>query len=210
MNEINNNTIKTHVPDRGISEILMRNLDRYDDASYLALMGMPNNPEDAPRNYNEKIENRFEGLKSMRAIQYHIISGNTLGTINTNAINVWNKKYKDADSKKENPFEEEDNDFNELSAILLFLSECEEVIDKSIETPSPDDDFIWKKQHHTGEIRKELTQNFKKMHKDLVDSYKSIWKILLKNKIVTLGNEEDKDVTEEEKEKEVRRRILQA
>lgn len=210
MNDDNNNTIKTHVPDRGISEITLRNLERYDDAALLAKTGMPSDPNFAPRNYNEKTLNRFEGLNLMISLQQHIISTNNMATVEKNCYNTWNRKYKLEEKKRDNLFGDEDNDINELKAILLFLNTCEQKIEISRRTKTQKDDFYLEKEDSFGKKTIELTDHFFKMNNELIDSYRSIYTILLDHKIVTLGNEEDKDVTEDEKEKEVRRRILQA
>jgi len=210
MNEEVNSTIKNHVPDKGISDITLRNLERYDEAELLARTGVPSDPAFTPRNYNEKVENRFEGLKLMYANQQHIISGHNMATIEKNCYNSWQRKYKEEEERLEHPFEDEDNDINELKAILDFLDECEQKVEQSIITQRFEDDFVIEKEHWDGSKRKELSKHFFNMFKELVDSYRAIYGVLIDNKIVTLGMGEDADKTEEEKEEELKRRILNA
>lgn len=210
MSEDIGSVIKTHVPDKGISEITLRNLNRYDDADFLARTGMPNDPTHSPRNHNEKVSNRFEGLKLMIACQQHLISGNNMATVEKNCINAWKRKFKEEEDRKKNLFEVEINDVNELKAILTFLDECEQKIEVARKTSSLEDDFVWDKEHHDGEMAKELTPNFFAMFKELIESYTAIYGILLKNKIVTLGEGDDADKTEKEKEQELINRVLNA
>lgn len=210
MSEELNSTIKTHVPDKGIAEITLRNIERYDEADILARTGIPIDPQFRPRNYNEIVENRFQGLKLMIAYQQHIISGHIMGLIEKNCQRAWIRKYKTEEEKKANPLEDEDNDINELKAILHFLDKCESQIEKSIITRDPKDDFVIEKEHYDGTKRKELSKHFRIMFSELVESYRAIQGILVDNKIVTLGQTEDEDRTEEEREEELRRRIIEA
>lgn len=209
MTEDSGGTIKMHVPDKGISEITMKNLQRYDDAAYLARTGIPIDPEFMPRNYNEKTKNRFEGLRLMLSCQQHIISGNNMATIEKNCFNTWKRKNKNEDIQKSNQFEDEDNDIKELKAILYFLNDCEEKIEKSIQTKSYNDDFYWEKEIHDGTIRVQLSPRFFEMHGLFIESYSAIFGILIDHKIVTFGQGDDADRTEEEKEQELRKRMLQ-
>lgn len=203
------NVIKTHVPDKGISEITLRNLERYDEASLLARTGFPKDPSQMPRSYNEQIENRFMGLDLMLKIQQHIITGNIMAHVEKNCFNSWKRRTRNEEEGKFEPFENEDNDINELKAILDFLDECEQKIETARKTKSRDDDFVWIKEKN-GEELKELTPNFYNMFRELVESYRSIYSILLNNKIVTLGEVDNMDKTEEEKEEELMRRITEA
>ena len=205
--EDNGGTIKTHIPDKALSEITSDNLRRYDSAALLARTGLPTDPNFMPRNYNERVENRFEGLRLMIAFQQHIISGNNMATVEKNCHNAYVRRYKTEDDIKAHPFDKEENDIGEFKAILEFLDECEFKIEKSIQTKSLDDDFVIDATLWDGSKRKELTKNFFAMYKELIDSYREIYTILLDNKIVTLGLGENADNTQEEIEEELKRRI---
>lgn len=210
MSEDDNSIIKTHVPDRGISEITLDNLRSYDDAAILARTGVPKDINFMPRDNNEKVENRLEGLKLMIAYQQHIISGNNMATVETNCYNTWCKKYREDSDRKDHIFEKEENDINEFKEILEFLDDCEQRIEVARRTKKLDDDFVWDKQVHTGEKIKELSPNFFEMFKYLIESYRSIYRILQNNKIVTLGVNSDEEATDKEIEEEQHRRIVES
>jgi hypothetical protein len=203
-------SIKNHVPDKGISEITLDNLRLYDDAARMAKTGIPKDPSLKPRNHNEMVENRFEGLVDMIALQAHIISGHNMATVEKNCLSKWNKQHKEDKDKINNKFEEEDNDINTLKDILVILQGFEEDIEKSVNTPTHKDDFVIIKIDGEGNKRKQLTQKFYTVHNQLISLYRDIYGILQENKIVTLGVSQDIDKTEQEKEEELKRRILQS
>ena len=72
-----------------------------------------------------------------------------------------------------------------------------------------DDDFLVQKQTQDGEVF-ELTKNFYDMVEDLEGSYEQIYLLMLTNKIVSAGIEEDEEMTYKEKEKEAIRRVVEA
>lgn len=209
MQDDTNTTIKTHVPDKELSELTRRNIEMYENAVKLALSGVPKEGN-YPRTYNEEVENRFEGLKLMIRVQQQILNTKDFATIKKNCENNWKRKYKTESGREENPFEDEDNDANELEAISYFLDECEEKIENSILTESLEDDFIKETDMWDGTKRKQLTSNFKNMFKELKNSFEIIYQALIDHKIVTLGATEDADKSEKEKEEEFVRRVLNA
>jgi hypothetical protein len=182
----------------------------HDMAMDLARRGIPQGPLEKPLTFNERVLQRFKGLNEMISIQQSIISNNK-AIVKVNCIEKWKKKYKEEEEQKNNPFDEEDNDYNELLAILSFLDGCEQKIITSRKSNTFKDDFIWEKQSNNdaGKVF-ELSPNFFTMLKDLEDSYEGIHSILIYNKIVSSGLSTNEDVSETEKEAELVRRILNA
>lgn len=198
-------------PDKGLSvEITLKNMVAHDMAMDLARRGIPQGPLEKPLTFNERVLQRFKGLNEMISIQQSIISNNK-AIVKVNCIEKWKKKYKEEEEQKNNPFDEEDNDYNELLAILSFLDSCEQKIITSRKSNTFKDDFIWEKQSNNdaGKVF-ELSPNFFTMLKDLEDSYEGIHSILIYNKIVSSGLSTNEDVSETEKEAELVRRILNA
>ena len=56
----------------------------------------------------------------------------------------------------------------------------------------------------------ELTKNFYEMLEDLEASYEQIYLLMLTNKIVSAGIEDDEEMTYKEKEEEAIRRVVEA
>jgi hypothetical protein len=133
-----------------------------------------------------------------------------MATVEKNCRNTWEKRYKKEEERKENPYDNEENDANILKDILVILGELEERIEKSVITPNYNDDFVWNRTDGEGNLRKVLSPNFYEVQRVLVKLYIDIYSILINNKIVTLGISEDIDKSEREKELEAMRRITSA
>ena len=56
----------------------------------------------------------------------------------------------------------------------------------------------------------QLTQNFYEMVEELESSYEQIYLLMLTNKIVSAGIEEDEELTYKQKEEEAVRRVVEA
>jgi hypothetical protein len=208
MDNPNNGELKVFNPDKQISEqITLKNLVMHDVAMKLARTGIPELPSEKPLTFNERIQLRFKGINEVIASQQCLIV-NARAIVRFNNYHNWEKQYKTAEEQLANPFNDEDNDYNELMAILSFLNECEQRIIKARKTKKFEDDFIWEKEDHEGEIIFELTPNFFEMLKELEDAYESIYNIMQKNKIVSSGASFDEELTEKELEEEVLRRIV--
>ena len=126
-----------------------------------------------------------------------------------NSRNKWGKSKSD-DNKKEKPFEDEDNDYNELNGILVFLDHCEQKIIKARQTRKFSDDFVVERQDDSGNTVLELTENFFSMIKELEVSYEVSYGIMLMNKIVSSGITFDEELEDKQKEEEARRRIVES
>jgi len=205
------NKLKVFNTDKLISEnIVFTHIKRYDDATYLARTGIPKNPEDMPKDQNQTVENRIIGLKLMIANQLQIIEGHVLAIVKKNCLNAWMKKNKTDEERKKNPFEEEENDYNEAKAISKLLHECEEEIEFARKTKTKKDDYIWDRMDQEGNIAKEITSNFHKMLTKLIEIYEGIEEILIDHKIVNLGNSEDEEVTFKQQEETFLERFTEA
>jgi len=207
---VDNESVNVWNPDKQLSEqITLKNIVSHDIAMRLARTGVPEIPSEKPLSFNDRIALRLKGLNEMIPAQQSIIT-NTRAIIKTNDRADWRKKYKTDKEKEANLFEEEDNDYNELSAILMFLDDCEQRITKARISKTFADDFMWEKDDGNGEITFELSPHFYKMMKELEDSYEAIYCILIKHKIVSSGVSTDEEATDKEIEEEQHRRIVES
>ena len=200
--------IKVFNPNKEISkEITLEILTRHRDAFKQARTGeLPNatveDLKDNTRKMNQAralnliIGAQREMITISRPIIYHI------------SLMKWKKKFKEEAEQKEHPFEKWDCDYNKLVEWLKFLRFCENAILEAEKTASLEDDFlIIKTNGETGEKFYELTGNFYDMTDDLESSYEQIYLLMLVNKIVSAGIEEDEEKTYKEKEKEAIERL---
>ena len=197
-------------PDKQLSEqVTLKNIVAHDMAMDLARRGIPSIPSEKPLSYNDRISLRFKGLNDMIPAQQSIITNNR-AIIKANSLDKWSKSNKSSEEKLKNKFEENDNDYNEIVAISLFLDDCEQKIIKARISKTFADDYVWEKDDGVGEITFELTPHFFKMMKELESSYESIYSILINNKIVSSGVTHDEEVTDKEIEEEQHRRIVES
>ena len=197
-------------PDKQLSEqITLKNIVAHDASMKLARTGVPELPSEKPLGFNQRITLRFKGLNEVISSQQCMII-NINPIVEHNSKNEWGKKNKSDELKGENKFEKDDNDYNELIAILHFLDDCEQQIIKARQTRMPDDDFIKESQKDNGDVVFELTKNFFKMMKELELSYKEIYGIMLRNKIVSSGFAVDEEMDDKTKEEEAMRRIVES
>jgi len=204
-----NGDIKIFNPDKEISkeitlEILTRHRDALKQARTGELVGIP----------IEKIKDNDRKLNQVRALNLIIAAQREMITIARpivyfRSLQKWKKRNKKDDDKKENPFEEDKNDYNNLISWLNFIRNCEKAILTAERTKRKDDDFMIVKQTNDGEVN-ELTNNFYEMLEDLEASYEQIYLLLLTNKIVSAGIEEDEELTYKQKEEEAIRRVVEA
>lgn len=202
--------LRVYNPDRQISEqITLKTIVLHDAAMRLSRTGVPELPSEKPLNFNQRIQLRFKGLNEIISSQQGLVTI-ARPIVKFSSEQGWNKKYKIDEEKKENPFEEMDNEYNELRAILRFLNDCEKEIITARKTKKFDDDFVWEKQDNMGEIVLELSPNFFKMLKELEDSYEAIYDIMLKNKIVSSGISIDEELSYEELIAEASKRVIES
>jgi len=201
--------IKVFNPNKEISteitlEILIRHRDALKQARTGEIVGVP----------MDKISDNNRKSNQVRALNLIISAQREMVTISRPIIffrstQKWKKKYKEEKEQQENPFEKDDNDYNKLLEWLRFLRECEDAILGAEKTKTVKDDFMITRQKTEGDFN-ELTRNFYEMVEDLEASYEQIYLLMLTNKIVSAGIEEDEEMTYKEKEQEAIRRVVEA
>lgn len=201
--------LKVFNPNKEISreiilEVLIRHRDALKQARTGEIVGIP----------MDKIEDNQRKINQVRGLNLIISAQREMITISRpiiffKSMQKWKKDYKTKKKEEIPPFEKEDNDYNQLMYWLDFLKDCEDAIIKAERTKRLDDDFLWVKQTNDGDIN-ELTTNFYEMVDDLESSYEQIYLLMLTNKIVSAGIEEDEEMTYKEKEKEAIRRVVEA
>lgn len=162
----------------------------------------------------EQVSDNARRLHQVRALKLIISAQREMITISRPIIFFRaNKEHeKDMRSKKEEEkikFEEHENDYNELLRWLEFLKSCEQAIQEADIKRNKELDFLRIRNTHEGDIY-ELTANFHEMVDDLESSYEKIYLLMLQNKIVSAGVEEDEELSYKEKEAEAIRRIVEA
>jgi hypothetical protein len=201
--------VKTFNPAKEISkeitlEILIRHRDALKQARTGELVGVS----------VEKIDDNSRKLNQVKALNLIVSAQREMITISRpivwfRATQKWKKKYNDDEKQLENPFEKEDNDYNKILDWLYFLRECENAILNAERTKNKDDDFMIIREKSEGDVN-ELTSNFYDMVDDLESSYEQIYLLMLTNKIVSAGIEEDEEMSYKEKEQEAIRRVVEA
>jgi len=202
--------LKVFNPSKEISkeitlEILIRHRDALKQARTGELVGIR----------IDELKDNDRRLNQVRALNLIISSQREMITASRPIIffrstKKWEKQYKNDKDRKEHPFEKETNDYNKMLEWLDFLKECESSIIEADKSKRIDDDFITKRVNNLGEEIYELTDNFREMLDDLEESYEQIYLLMLINKIVSAGIEEDEEQTYKEKEDEAIRRVTEA
>lgn len=201
--------IKVFNPNKEISrEITLEVLIRHRDAFKQARTG------EIPGIQMNSIEDNVRKVNQVRALNLILSAQKEMITISRPIIRhtsfkKWERKYKNDDERAENPFDKDDNDYNKLIFWLEFLNECQQAILNAEKSKTKDDDFMITRQQTDGDFN-ELTSNFYDMLADLESSYEEIYTLMLINKIVSAGMEEDEEMTYKEKEQEAIRRVVEA
>lgn len=206
----NTGEIQVYNPDKQISEqVTLKNIVAHDIAMRLARTGVPDLPSEKPLTPNQRMKLRFKGLNEIISAQQCIVT-NIKPIVRNNSESQWKKRTKSDEDKQKNPFDDDDNDYNELVAILTFLDICEQKIIEARKTKMPGDDFIVKIQNNAGDDILELTKNFFSMIKELEESYEETYSIMLRNRIVSSGFTVDEELEDKQKEEEAIRRIIES
>lgn len=201
--------IKVFNPNKEISkEITLEILIRHRDALKQARTGELIGVEVEKLKDNERKMNQVRALNLIIAAQREMITISR-PIIYFRSVQKWKKSYKEEEEQKENPFDKFDCDYTKLIEWLNFLKNCRDAILEAERTKRLDDDFILEKRTSEGQIL-ELTTNFYEMVDDLEASYEQIYLLMLVNKIVSAGIEEDEERTYKEKEEEAIRRVVDA
>ena len=201
--------LKVFNPNKEISkEITLEMLIRHRDALKQARTG------ELPGVDVENIQDNKRKLNQVRALNLIIAAQREMITasrpiIYFRSLQNWKKKNKEEGEQDKNTFEEDENDYNKLIFWLNFLRECENSIVNAEKTKSLDDDFLKKRITPDGEVL-DLTKNFQDMLDDLESSYEQIYLLMLTNKIVSAGIEEDEEITYKEQEELFKERVVNA
>lgn len=201
--------LKVFNPNKEISkeitlEILIRHRDALKQARTGEMVGIP----------IDKIGDNDRKINQVRALNLIIAAQREMITISRPIIffrstQKWKKENKTDEEKDKNPFEDQENEYNKLLGWLDFLRNCEKAIINAEKSKTQADDFLVVRQKTEGDVN-ELTTNFFEMVDDLESSYEQIYLLLLTNKIVSAGIEEDEELSYKEKEQEAIRRVVEA
>jgi len=202
--------LKVFNPNKEISkeitlEILIRHRDALKQGRTGELVGVS----------MEKISDNDRKMHQARALNLIIAAQREMITTSRPIIffasmQKWKKKYKEEKEQEEHPFEKESHDYSKMMEWLDFLRQCEGVLIAADKTKSIDDNFmITVTKNNSAEEVNELTRNFYDMLEDLENSYEQIYLLMLTNKIVSAGIEEDEELTYKEKEEEFINRIVE-
>jgi len=201
--------IKTFNPNKEIAkEIILEVLIRHRDALKQARTGELVGISIEQIRDNDRKMNQVRALNLIISAQREMINISR-PVIYFRSLQFWKKKYKEEEKRLDNPFDKQINDYSKLIDWKSFLKSCAEAIVTAEKTPAIEDDFMIEKTTSNGEVR-ELTDNFHDMLDDLEDSYEQIYLLMLTNKIVSAGIEDDEEMTYKELEKEAIERVKNA
>jgi|GEM_PF-1053189 len=160
----------------------------------------------------QKLTDNQRKLNQIRGLSMLISAQETLITLSSSQIGYrsWQKYQKDnkeiEDRTKWTDYKEtgkkvEDMiyDINRLNYWDCFLKQCRSYLIIAEETKEINDDFIIE-QIVDGEIAMKLTKNFWDMLEDLQKSYSEIHLLMLVNKIISSGVEQDEELSYKETE----------
>ncbi len=203
--------IRVFNPSKEISkEIILDVLIRHRDAMKQARTGELPTGLDPKTTDNERKYSQVRALNLIISAQREMV---TLSRPNIyfRSFQKWKKSHKSEKDKDEKPFDKHDNDYNKLMKWLSLLRACEKDILIAERTKSLKDDYLLEKQNPLdGTTKAELTNNFYEMLEELESSYEQIYLLMLTNKIVSAGIEEDEELTYKQKEEEAVRRVMEA
>lgn len=205
--------IKVFNPSKEISkEIILEILIRHRDSMKQARTG------ELPIIYEKQkqISDNDRKFNQVRALNLIIATQREMITLSRPVIyfrssQKWKKSHKKEEDQEKNPFDKHENDYNKIKEWLEFLSACEKDILHAERTKTLDDDYIREKQDQIdGTKTYQLTENFYEMLEELESSYEQIYLLMLTNKIVSAGIEEDEELNYKQKEEEAIRRVVEA
>lgn len=164
---------------------------------------------------NQKKLNQIRGLSLLVSAQETLITLSR-SQIEYRSYQKWGKKNKDSSEEEKEPFFEEGippeqmkYDYGKLMYWNRFLQECRQSIINAEKTKRIDDDFLIV-ENVNGENVFRLTDNFWDMLEDLQESFSAIHLLMLINKVISSGVEEDEEITYKEQEKLFIERVLDA
>lgn len=201
--------IRNFNPDKELSKevtlaVIVRHRDVMQQARSGELVGVP----------MDKISDNDRKFNQVRVLSLLISTQREMITISRpiikyRSIQKWKKSHKSDEDQVKFPFEQYECDYNKLIKILELLKACEQDIIEADRTKNVVDDFVKKEDGYDGE-KFYLTQNFFEMVEELENSYEEIYSLMLVNKIVSAGIQEDEELTYKQKEQEAVRRVVEA
>ena len=202
--------IKTFNPNKEIAkEIILEVLIRHRDALKQARTGELVGVSVESLTDNTRKLNQGRALNLIISAQREMINISR-PIIYFRSLQSWKKQFKEDKEQEENPFDKFDCDYSKMINWKSFLRSCKDAIDCAERTPSLDDDFMRTKVDSNGEETNYLTENFEDMLEDLESSYEQIYLLMLTNKIVSAGIEEDEEMTYKEQEEAFIQRVVDA
>lgn len=164
---------------------------------------------------NEKKLNQVRGLSLLISAQETLITL-ARSQIEYRSRQKWLKKNKDLAEDKQELFVEKDTpvenmkyDYSKLMFWNDFLIECRQAILTAEKTYQREDDFMYIEQINGEEVAR-LTDNFWDMLKDLQTSFSEIHLLMMVNKVISSGVEQDEELTYQEQEKLFIERVREA
>jgi CTP-dependent riboflavin kinase len=201
--------IKVFNPNKEISkEITLEILIRHRDSMKQARTGELSVAGIDKINDNDRRFNQVRALNLIISAQREMITISR-PIIYFRSLQKWKKQFKKEIEQQQHPFKHHTNDYNTMRKWLDFLSSCKMAILEADKTKLVTDDFIKTISAKEGP-KSELTNNFYEMLEDLESSYEQVYLLMLTNKIVSAGIEEDEELTYKEKEKEAIARVSEA
>ena len=169
---------------------------------------------ETPGSKMEELDDNKRKMNQVRALNIIISAQRELINISRaqvkfRSVNKWRKDHPSDEEQMENPFNKHENDYNKLIYLKDKLYACEMDILEAEKSATKDDDFLIILTKQEGEFY-ELTNNFREMLRELEDTYEEIHLLMLTNKIISAGIEENEELTYKEKEDEMKRRIVDA
>jgi hypothetical protein len=147
---------------------------------------------------NEKRLNQVRGLSLLISAQETLITL-ARSQIEYRSRQKWLKKNKDLEEKKQEQFLEKEipvenmkYDYSKLMFWNDFLIECRQAILNAEKTTQKEDDFMVVEQINGEEVAR-LTDNFWDMLKDLQTSFSEIHLLMMINKVISSGVEQDEE-----------------
>lgn len=154
---------------------------------------------------NEKRLNQVRGLSLLISAQETLITLSR-SQIEYRSMQKWMKKNKDLEEDKKEQFVEKDipvenmkYDYSKLLFWNDFLINCRQAILDADKTQRKEDDFMLMEIINGEEVAR-LTENFWEMLKDLQISFSEIHLLMMVNKVISSGVEQDEELTYKEQE----------
>lgn len=202
--------VKIFNPQKEVSkEVILETIIRHRDAFKQARTGEKIGVDMNKITDNDRRLNQVQALSLIISAQREMITISRPIIVH-NSTKRWQKANPTEEKREKTPFESYNCDYNKLMNWLSFLKECQEAIAYADKTKDISDDFLKTYIDKEGNQIFELTDNFRDMLDDLEESYEKIYLLMILNKIVSSGLEDDEELTEKELEQEAIRRIAEA